>query len=521
MTEGEPTDRGFAPADPDLWSTIEARANATPDALALVDPRGRRVTFSALRDNAAQLAAALAARGIAAGDVVAWELPTWTLAVELTAALHRLGATQVPIIAIYRDREVTHCCREAGAQWLVTPEAFRGFDFAAMGARVAGELGLTHIVLTPDSVPRSDPASLPPHAPRPDDPRWIFYTSGTTSAPKGARHTDRALSWVGASMAERMQLRPSSRYALVFPFPHVGGILLLYSSLHSGCAHLIEDAFDPVTTPLFLAREGVTHAGTGTPFHLAYLAAQRKASERIFPHLVCCPGGAAPKPPTLHADIKRELGGIGIVSSWGLTEAPILTYSTLDDPDDKLATTEGRPLPGVSLRTVSVDGVVVGPGVEGELQARGPQVTGGYVDPSLDAAAFDDGWFRTGDLGVIDAEGYVRITGRLKDVIIRNGENISAKEIEDLLFTHPRVADAAVIGLPDDRTGERVCAVVAAAPGQAPLTLAELRAHLEERGLRRQAMPEQVEHVDALPRNPAGKVTKQALQDRFATTART
>jgi acyl-CoA synthetase (AMP-forming)/AMP-acid ligase II len=236
---------------------------------------------------------------------------------------------------------------------------------------------------------------------------------------------------------------------------------------------------------------------------------------------VCCPGGAAPKPPTLHADIKRELGGIGIVSSWGLTEAPILTYSTLDDPDDKLATTEGRPLPGVELRAVSVDGVVVGPGIEGELQARGPQVTAGYVDPSLDAAAFDDGWFRTGDLGVIDAEGYVRITGRLKDVIIRNGENISAKEIEDLLFTHPRVADAAVIGLPDDRTGERVCAVVAPAPGQSPLTLTELRAHLEERGLRRQAMPEQIEHVDALPRNPAGKVTKQALQDRFATTSRT
>ena len=296
---------------------------------------------------------------------------------------------------------------------------------------------------------------------RPDDPRWIFYTSGTTSQPKGARHTDRELAWVGASMADRMHLGPESRYALVFPFPHVGGILLLYSSLHSGCTHLIDEAFDPVATTEFLAREGVTHAGTGTPFHLAYLAAQRKQpGQPLFPHLVCCPGGAAPKPPTLHQDIKRELGGLGIVSSWGLTEAPILTYSTFDDPDHKLATTEGRALPGVSLRAVRLDGTVAATGEEGELQARGPQVTRGYVDSSLDAAAFDDGWFRTGDLGVIDDEGYVKITGRLKDIIIRNGENISAKEIEDLLFTHPKVAEVAVIGLPDDRTGERVCAVV-------------------------------------------------------------
>jgi acyl-CoA synthetase (AMP-forming)/AMP-acid ligase II len=164
---------------------------------------------------------------------------------------------------------------------------------------------------------------------------------------------------------------------------------------------------------------------------------------------------------------------------------------------------------------------VVAPGEEGELQVRAPQVMMGYVDASLDAAAFSDGWFRTGDLGVVDADGFVRITGRLKDVIIRNGENISAKEVEDLLFAHPAVADVAVIGLPDERTGERVCAVVCPADGAAPLSLLDAREYLTSRGLRRQAVPEQVEHLDALPRNPAGKVTKQALQDRFATTART
>jgi acyl-CoA synthetase (AMP-forming)/AMP-acid ligase II len=488
----------------------------------LVDRSGRRVRFSELRDEAASVAAGLAGLGITAGDVVAWELPTWVEAVVLAIALSRVGAVQVPIIAIYRGREVAHCCRQTGARWLVTPEEFRGFDFASMGRAVADDLGLAQMTVVPGSLPHGDPARLPAHVPRLDDAQWVFYTSGTTSEPKGARHNDRALAWTGASMADRMQLGPTSRYALPFPFPHVGGILLLYSALHSGCTHLLDDVFDPVETTAFFAREGVTHAGTGTPFHLAYLAAQRKHPERrLFPDLVCCPGGASPKPPTMHEQVKRELGGIGIVSSWGLTEAPILTYSTFDDPDDKLATTEGRPMDGVALRAVRADGTVAGAGEEGELQVRAPQVMMGYVDTSLDAGAFSDGWFRTGDLGVIDDAGFVRITGRLKDVIIRNGENISAKEVEDLLFAHPSVADVAVIGLPDERTGERVCAVVCAAEGAPQLSVLEARAYLESRGLRRQAIPEQVEHVETLPRNPAGKVTKQALQARFAAAART
>jgi len=506
----------------DLWSALTARAHATPDAEVLVDRYGRRVTFSELRDEAEAVAAWLSGLGISSGDVVAWELPTWVEAVVLAIALSRIGAVQVPIIAIYREREVTHCCRQTGARWLLTAAEFRGFDFAAMGATIAAELGLCHLTVTRGSLPHDNPSVLAPHGPVPDDPRWVFFTSGTTSEPKGARHNDRALAGVGAQMAARMQLGPTSRYALPFPFPHVGGILLLHSAFASGCTHLLEDAFDPVETTAFFAREGVTHAGTGTPFHLAYLAEQRKhPAERLFANLVCCPGGASPKPPTMHETIKRELGGIGIVSSWGLTEAPILTYSTFDDAEEKLATTEGRPLDGVELRAVRADGSLAGRGEEGELQARAPQVMMGYVDASLDAAAFADGWFRTGDLGVIDDEGFVRITGRLKDVIIRNGENIAAKEVEDLLFAHPAVADVTVIGLPDGRTGERVCAVVCDADGAPPLTLVQARAWLESKGLRRQAVPEQIEHVDTLPRNPAGKVSKQALQDRFAPAGRT
>jgi len=499
-----------------LWALLEARAAATPSAEALVDRSGRRVTFAELREEAETVAAGLTALGVSAGDVVAWELPTWIETVELAAALHRLGTVQVPIIAVYRDREVTHCCRQTGARWLLTPGEFRSFDFAAMGRRVAAATGARHVVVGPGRFPAAERARLPPPV-TPPDASWVFYTSGTTSVPKGARHTDHALAGVAAGMVGRMRLGPGDRYALVFPFPHVGGIVLLYTSLLAGCTHLLDEAFDPLATPAFLAREGVTHAGTGTPFHLAYLTAQRsRPDQRLFPALRCCPGGAAPKPATLHGQIKTELGGVGIVSSWGLTEAPILTFSAFDDPDDKLASTEGRPLPGVELRAVRSDAAVAGPGEEGELQVRAPQVTAGYVDPSLDEDAFADGWFRTGDLGVIDADGYVSITGRLKDVIIRNGENISAREVEDLLFPHPKVGDVAVIGLPDERTGERVCAVVSTADHEEPLSFPEMVTWLQEQGLRPQAVPERLEVVDTLPRNPAGKVTRDVLRERLA-----
>jgi cyclohexanecarboxylate-CoA ligase len=272
-----------------------------------------------------------------------------------------------------------------------------------------------------------------------------------------------------------------------------------------------------VATPGFLGAHGVTLAGSGTPFHMAYLAAQRAATGgSIFPHVRSYPGGGAPKPPQLHYDLQREIGGVGIVSGYGLTEAPIVVMASTDDPDVKLAETEGRPTPGVELIVVALDGRQAGPGEEGEIRLKGPQVIRGYLDPALDAEAFDpDGYFRTGDLGIVDAEGFVTITGRLKDVIIRHGENISAKEVEDLLYAHPAVADVAVIGLPDTKTGERACAVVAVQEGQ-EFGLDAMAAFLKDQGLRVQAVPEQLELVETVPRNPAGKILKHALRQRFA-----
>jgi non-ribosomal peptide synthetase component E (peptide arylation enzyme) len=190
--------------------------------------------------------------------------------------------------------------------------------------------------------------------------------------------------------------------------------------------------------------------------------------------------------------------------------------ATCSDPDDKLADTEGRATPGVTFKVVALDGSIAGAGTEGELRVKGPQVMRGYLDSTLDADAFDEeGFFRTGDLGVLDEDGYVVVTGRLKDVIIRHGENISAKEVEDLVYQHTSVADVAVVGIPDARTGERACAVIALRPDAAGLTLADLRAFLEGKGLRTQAVPEQLEIVETVPRNPAGKILKHKLREQL------
>ena len=507
---------------PTLWELIEARAAATPDAVLAHEDTGRELTFASYRDACLRAAAGLFAHhGVSAGTGVSWELPTWNESLVLVGALCRLGARQNPLIPIYRHREVGFITAQSEAALLVVPTEYRGFDFEAMAREIAAARpGLSVLVVDRD-LPDADPDVLPPPAPAATSAegapvRWLFYTSGTTADPKGAPHTDLTVTAAALAMAECLDIRHDDVSALVFPFTHIGGIGWLIASLLTGCTLLTTEAFDPSETPAFLAGNGVTLAGSGTPFHLAYLAAQRAAGDGpIFPEVRSYPGGGAPKPPQLHHDLKAEIGGVGIVSGYGLTEAPIVVMATTEDPDRKLAETEGRPTPGVDLKVVTLDGRVAGPGEEGEIRLKGAQVISGYLDPSLDAEAFDDqGYFRSGDLGIVDADGFVTITGRLKDVIIRHGENISAKEVEDLLYEHPAVADVAVIGLPDPKTGERACAVVAVAEGQS-FDFATMGAYLRGRGLRVNAVPEQLEVVDAVPRNPAGKILKHTLRDRF------
>lgn len=506
-----------------LWELIERRAEATPDATLAVDEDERTMTFAQYRDAAERAAAGLAAHGVGEDQPVSWILPTWIESAVLVAALSRLGAVQNPMLPIYREREVGFITRQTGARLLVCPSRWAGFDFEGMCRKIAADLDGLEVLVADRQLPEGDPSTLPPPPEgrdlREDDPvRWVFYTSGTTADPKGARHTDRTVMHSAYAMIRSLELVEGDVNALVFPFTHIGGIGWLDAGLMIGFRQVVIEAFDPKTTIPVLQREQVTIAGAGTPFHMAYLAAQRAQPETpLLPSVRVFPGGGAAKPANLHHEVKAELGGVGIVSGYGLTECPILAMGSVHDPDDDLAATEGRATPGVEIRVVTLDGEQAGPGEEGEIRARGPQLFRGYLDSSLDAEAFDgNGFFRTGDLGKLDAKGYVTITGRVKDIIIRKGENISAKEVEDLLFTHPKVEDAAVVGLPDRRSGERACAVVVPSDAGDPPTLEEVFDYLKDEGLMVQKIPEQLELVDTLPRNPTGKVLKHELRASYA-----
>ncbi len=508
-----------------IWELITERAAESPDVVMTIDDAGVEMTYGAYLEACEKAAAGLAGEhGIGPGDVVTWMLPTWHSSLVLIGALCRLGATQNPIIPIYRDREVGFITNQAKSKLIIVPGEWKGFDYVAMAERVRDANGSAMAILsaTPD-LPEGDPATLPP-APEPpatrdDEPvTWLMYTSGTTSDPKGAQHSDGDIIVTARGMCDCLGCVEGDRNLMAFPVTHIAGAIWLCSSLMYPLSNVITEGFNPTETPLLASRYDVTMAGSATFFHMAYLAAQREhGEEKLFPHLRNCPGGGAPKPPQLHYDIQNELGGQGIISGWGLTEAPILTMAHVQDPDDKLANTEGRAMPGVQLRAVSpADGRVVGVGEEGELQAKAPQLMRGYLDESLSADGYADGWFRTGDLGVIDEQGYVRITGRLKDVIIRKGENVSAKEVEDLLYEHERVRDVAVVGVPDEERGEMVVAVLALEKDAAPLEMGEMPKYLKGRGLRVQALPERIEHVDELPRNASGKIVKNELRDRYS-----
>jgi acyl-CoA synthetase (AMP-forming)/AMP-acid ligase II len=505
-----------------FWQLVERRAEATPNALFAVDEEDRTLSFAAYRDAAERAAAGLALDGVGEGTSVSWMLPTWLEAMVLAAALSRLSAVQNPILPIYRQREVGFAVRQTGASLLCVPPIWRGFDYPAMARELAAGVEGLDVLVVDRALPEGDPSALPPPStiPKGEAPvRWLFYTSGTTADPKGARHTDLTLMATFGGMTRLLDLQPDDRHALVFPLTHVGGIGWLMAGLMAGCAHIAAAAFDVATTIPLLVRHGVTQAGAGTVFHQAYLAAQRERPERpLFPRVRCFPGGGAPKPPQLHYDLKNEIGGVGIVSGYGMTECPIISMNSIRDPDDKLARTEGRPNPpGAEIAIERPDGNPAGPGEEGEIRVRAPQLCKGYVDATLDREAFDaDGFFRTGDLGRLDADGYLEITGRLKDVIIRKGENISAGEVEGLLYSHPKVADVAVIGLPDPVLGERCCAVVAPVHTDDPLGFDEMLHFLEDQGLMRQKIPEQLESIEEVPRNASGKILKQDLRRRFS-----
>ncbi|MEU2683332.1 AMP-binding protein [Streptomyces hygroscopicus] len=497
-----------------LWELLERRAALTPDAPALLQAAAsarhdRRLTFRALRTRAERTAAGLYRLGIRPGSRVAWQLPTRIETVVLTMALARLGAVQTPLIPSYRDREVRFALRESGARFFAVPGRWRGFDHTAMARRLAAELPEPPLVFEAyDTLPVADPAlRLPPPPTDGRAVRWIYWTSGTTSDPKGVLHTDRGLIAAGACLAHALRLGPDDVGSMAFPYAHVAGPDYTVMLLLRGFPAVLFEHFSLPESLAAYRRHGVTVAGGSTAFYAMFLAEQRKDPSRpLIPTLRLLAGGGAPKPPELYYEVVRELG-CTLTHGYGMTEVPMITMGSPDDTDENLATTEGRPPRGMEIRVV-----------DGEVRLRGEAVCAGYLDEAETRKAFDaDGFFRTGDLGRLTESGHLVLTGRAKDIIIRKGENISAKEIEQLLYQHPDVADVAVIGLPDPDRGELVCAVVEQPAGAGPLTLGGVVAYLREAGLSVHKLPERLEVVDALPRNATlRKVLKYRLRERFA-----
>lgn len=513
----------LVPAADTYWGLVDAAAEARPGHVVVADDFGRSLSCAQLRDAALRCAAALFERGVGDGTVVSWQLPTTLETMVLMVALARLGAVQNPILPIWRESEVRFVTRQLATHVLVVPGIWRGFDHGSLARTLAEERAMTVVVVDHEApvidglrLPDGDPAGLPAPPTSGTQARWIYYSSGTTAAPKGVRHCDRSVIAGSAGVIGIVGASSDDVNPIAFPVSHIGGAAMLAASLRTGMRLVLFDAFDPVTTPLAIAAHRPTLLGTATPFFVAFMAAQREhGDEPLYPALRGCVGGGAPITAELGNQVRQTLSVDGVANAWGLTEFPVATSQTPDGPPELLDHTVGRPVPGVSVRVVDEAGQELGPGEEGELQLRGPQCFLGYVDSSLDADAFDaGGWFRTGDLGCVDSGGNVTVTGRIKDAIIRNAENISALEIEEVLATHPAVADVAVIGVPDSRTGERVCAVVVARPG-VDVTLSELSEHCQTRGLSRHKSPERVELVDELPRNLTGKVLKAELRSRF------
>ncbi|MBK6856500.1 MAG: AMP-binding protein [Microthrixaceae bacterium] len=503
-----------------LWDLVERRAAASPDTTLLIDEAGRTLTCREFRDRAERVAAGFAAIGIGAGTRVTWQAPNRFETILASFALARLGAVQNPILHLYRHKEVGYAIKATDAEVVLVAGEWNGFDFGAMVHELTADLATKPQVIDIFAdLPEADAATLGPAPSSGDEVRWIYFTSGTTSDPKGVRHTDRTLITGAWGMAAALDMQPDDVGSIAFPFAHIAGPDYFGTMLLSGFGAVLIEAFNPVSAVATFAANGATMVGGSTAFYQMYLTEQRKdPATPIIPTLRKLSGGGAPMPPEIYDEVKRELG-VPICHGYGMTECPMICLGSPHDTDEQRANTVGKPVPGLELRTVDGDEQATGAGQDGEVRVKGPMVFAGYTDTAATAEAFDgEGWFRTGDVGHLRADGHLVLTGRLKDIIIRKGENISAKEIEDLLYAHPKVADVAVVGLPDRERGERVCAVVVTAEGQEPISFDEMVSTLKDAQLMTQKIPEQLEVVDELPRNQTlGKILKYKLRDDLAT----
>ena len=474
-----------------------------------------RGTMGEVDRAARSFARSLEAKGVAPGDVVVFQLPNWVEAAIAFWGAAYAGAVVVPVVHFYGPKELAYILDVTDPSVVITPDRFgyseyvtayeglladRRASWLVAGSTPPSELpaGATAFAALLDADPVAEPA-----APDPDWPALIAFTSGTTRDPKGVIHSHRT---IGFEARQLSGMTPTGGPPSITgaPVGHFMGMLsaLLISLLRDDAVMLL-DVWDPGEVIRLMREEGVSMNGGATYFLTSVLDHPDFGDDLI----ACMPFAGLGGSPVPAAVTERAEGlGIKVFRSYGSTEHPSITGSYIDEPAVKRMTTDGHPLPGVEIRLDD----------DGEISSRGPELFVGYTDPALTAKAFDsDGWYRTGDVGVLDDDGYLAITDRISDVIIRGGENISAQEVEELLLGLESVAEANVVAEPDERLGEHAAAVVRVREGMPVPTLEEVKDHLAGSGLAKQKWPEALYIVSDFPRTASGKVQKYRLRQQL------
>ncbi|MBV8177770.1 MAG: AMP-binding protein [Mycobacterium sp.] len=484
-------------------SLIDA-AQRRSQRIVLIDG-GCQLDCRSLYEQASALAQALLAR-MPIGSVVSLMLPNWHEATIIYLAATMAGMVVNPILPSLRDRELLFILNDAETRMIFVPSVFGRYDYAAMLDRVVGQMDSP-----PEVVVVRGGASLPAaHSPTvelptldPDAVRMILYTSGTTGRSKGVLHSHNSMHALICQLRDYWQVQPGDRFLVPSPVAHIGGSIYAFECpLLLGTSTVLMERWDADEAVELIRAKHCTHIAGATPFLEQILTAAERADTRL-PELKLFVCGGASVSPSLIRRAAEYFERAVVTRVYGSTEVPVTTVGAPLDPDHA-ADTDGRA--GFAQITLGDDAS------GGEIHARGPQMLVGYLHPEDEAGSFDaDGYFRTGDLARWVDDDYLVVTGRAKDVIIRNGENIAPKEIEDILIDHPGISEIAVVGLPDTRTGERACAVIVPTDQPRP-DVASLRSFLQAQGVATFKAPEQVVIWEHLPRNDAGKVLKHQIQ---------
>ncbi|WJR76776.1 AMP-binding protein [Bradyrhizobium sp. NP1] len=510
----------------DYFDEHRRRIPGKPAIVSLLAETGatKRVSFGELGDAVDRIALRLFRLGVRRGDVVSFQLNNRWEFIALSLACVRLGALQNPLMPVLRERELRFMLGLAESKIFVVPRSFRQFDHAVLAEKLKAELpALEHVIVlegTDGSALTGPPSEfdaadfarfVEPLRPHPNDLMQLLYTSGTTGEPKGVMHTANTILANVVATGERFA---ASREDVMFcpsPLAHQLGFLWgLLLPMMVGATTVLLDVWKPDLAAKLLAEEKATICMGATPF-LADLTDFHGTGDMRLGAFRLFISGGAPIPSALVRRARANLGAT-IVSVWGMTEVCAATTVRLDDAEEKAFGTDGVAVPHMAVRVVDGKGSELPNGTEGHLQTRGASVFVGYLKrPQLNAFATDD-WFETGDLARRDQDGYIRITGRSKDVIIRGGENLPVVEIEAVLYKHPAVAQVAIVAMPDQRLGERPCAYVRLRAGTS-LTLPDVQAFLGAQGVSKSFMPERLEIIEEMPMTATGKVQKFVLRE--------